>query len=486
MQRVAELEALSDAGRAMVAAELDLVSLCELIARECGQVINNKTFQIGLFDGDFYEILFWTIDGKPQETPRTFDLKEETGIIGWIHQSRSPLLVNDFLKEKASLPAKPRYISDKPPRSAIFLPLISGESVLGAIAAQSTEPSHFTEEDMRRLMILANQAAAAIAHGRMFDQERQRSAQLELVGRIAQSVSGMVDLRDVFKIVVKEIQDSSEFHWVNVFGVDALTGDAVLEASSAAQVLPGSLRLHPGQGLIGSAVAQRVTIVANNVADDPRYLETPHNERTMPGSTQAEIAIPMIADGAVIGVLDVHSPYTNAFTHNEKTMLEALAAEIAVAISRGKQLAWQREQAWLTAAQLQIAETIGRGEELGDIVTAVSRLTPMLLGLDFCAILLWDKDRSLYKGGSVFGASRRFSAGFPETRLAIGEWGALDAVHVGHEALTTQNKPPWGRFLSGKKDLTGKLELHPIDTKNEILGIMIINELTTEDETNPL
>ena len=91
MQRVAELEALSDAGRAMVAAELDLVSLCELIARECGQVINNKTFQVGLFDGDFYEILFWTIDGEPQETPRTFDLNEETGIIGWIRQSRSPL-----------------------------------------------------------------------------------------------------------------------------------------------------------------------------------------------------------------------------------------------------------------------------------------------------------------------------------------------------------------------------------------------------------
>jgi len=484
MQRVAELEALSGAGRAMVAAELDLVSLCQLIARECGQVIDNRTFQIGLFDGAFYEILFWTIDGNPQETPRTFDLSDESGIIGWVRESRNPLLVHDFRKEKNSLPSQPRYISDKPPRSAIFLPLISGESVIGAIAAQSSKPSHFTEEDMRRLMILANQAAAAIAHGRMYDQERQRSAQLELVGRIAQSVSGMVDLRDIFEIVVKEIQDSSDFHWVNVFGVDALTGEAVLEASSAAKAIPGSLRLKTGQGLIGSAMAQCVTIVANNVEDDPRYLESTNDEYMMLG-TKAEIAIPMIADDDVIGVLDVHSPYTNAFTQNEKTVLEALAAEIAVAITRGKQLAWQREQAWLTAAQLQVAEIVGRGRELGDIVTAVSRLTPMLLGLDFCAILLWDKDRNVYKGGNVFGASHNFTTHFQELRLSVGDWGALDAVHVGRESITTEKTPPWGRFLPRKKEQGGHLELHPIDTENEILGVMVINECMIFDESVP-
>ncbi len=481
MQRVAELEALSEAGRAMVVAELDLVSLCELIAYECGHVIDNHTFQIGLLDGDFYEIVFWTIDGVAQEIPRTFDLTDDSGIIGWIRQSRSPLLVHDFLKETDTLPAKPRYISDAPPRSAIFIPLISGESVIGAMAAQSGEPSHFSEEDMRRLMILANQAAAAIAHGRMFEQERQRSAQLELVGRIAKDISGTVDLRDVFEIVVEEIREAFDFHLVNVFSLDLLTGDLLLEASGGEEALPECIRLQSGQGLIGNALSQQVTIVANDVTEDPRYKDSANGKFAMP-DTRAEIAIPMIADSEVIGVLDVQSPYLNAFTQTEKTVLEALAAEIAVAIARGKQLAWQREQAWLTAAQLQVAETIGRGRDLDDIVTAVSRLTPMLLGLDFCAILLWDKDRQIYKGVEVFGASPSFTKRFPEVRLAVGDWGALDAVHVGHEAIHTQKNPPWGRYLPGKKELDGALELHPIDTENEILGIMIIDELAAKEK----
>ncbi|PIE82192.1 MAG: hypothetical protein CSA11_01395 [Chloroflexi bacterium] len=480
-QRVAELEALSEAGRVLVGAELDLVSLCELIARECGQVIDNRTFQIGLLDGNFYDIVFWTVDGVPQEIPRTFDLTDDSGIIGWVRQSRKPLLVRDFLEEAETLPASPRYVSDDPPRSAIFIPLISGESVIGAVAAQSGEPAHFSEEDMRRLMILANQAAAAIANGRMFEQERQRSAQLELVGRIAKNVSGTVDLRDVFEIVVEEIQDAFDFHMVNVFSLDVLTGELVLKASGGQEALPEYVRLQPGQGLIGSALSQQVTIVANDVAEDPRYQESANDEFAMP-HTQAEIAIPMIADSEVIGVLDVQSPYLNAFTQTEKTVLEALAAEIAVAIARGKQLAWQREQAWLTAAQLQVAETVGRGRSLEDIVTAVSRLTPMLLGLDFCAILLWDQDRQVYKGVEVFGASPSFTRRFAEVRLAVGDWGALDAVHVGREMVCTQKKPPWGPYLPQKRQLDGALELHPIDTENEMLGVMIIDELATTEK----
>ena len=476
MQRVAELEALSVAGRAIVTAELDLMSLCELIAQESGQVIDNRTFQIGLFDDHFYEILFWTINGRPQETPRAFDLSEDGGIAGWVRQSRKPLLVRDFQKEMARLPAKPRYISDTPPRSAIFLPLISGEEVIGVVAAQSPRPSHFSEEDLRRLMILTNQAAAAIAHARLFAQQRQRAAQLELVSQIARDVTGVYDLREIFERVVQATQKTFNFHLVNIFSVDPETGEAVIEASSSAQVASLDARLCPGQGIIGTALGQQETIVVNDTAVDDRFLAA-INETVAAPPTRAEIAIPMINEGNVIGVLDVQSPYTNAFTHNEQMVLAALAAEIAIAIDRARQLRWQREQAWLTAAQLQVAETIGDGSDLQEIVTAVTRLTPMLLGLSFCAILLWDKEQEAYHGGDVYGASKRFRSWFRHLWLNVGEWGALDAVHVGRERLTTTSSPPWMRRLAGKHAPPGPLTLLPLDTANDLLGVMVIDDM---------
>jgi len=484
MQRVAELEALSAAGRSIVAAELDLMSLCELIAQESGQVIDNSTFQIGLFDDHFYEILFWTVNGRSLETPRTFDLNEESGIVGWVRESGAPLLVRDFQKEMPRLPARPRYITETPPRSAIFLPLISGEEVIGVVAAQSLRPSHFSEEDLRRLMILTNQAAAAIAHARLFAQQRQRAAQLELVGQIARDVTGAYELREIFEQIVQAAQKMFNFHLVNIFSVDPETGEAIIEASSNPQVVSLNARLKPGQGIIGTAVAQRETIVANNTDEDPRYLPE-INQTTAVTPTKAEIAIPMITDDKVIGVLDVQSPCVNAFTHNEQVVLAALAAEIAIAIEKARQLSWQREQAWLTAAQLQVAETVGRSGELTEIVTAVTRITPMLLGLSFCAVLLWDKEQQAYHGGDVFGVSRQFCDWFPRLWLKIGDWGALDAVHVGREPLTTSTPPPWPRKLLGKKDHTGPFTLLPLHTPNDVLGVMIIDDTADAGAETP-
>lgn len=78
MERVAEQEAIIAAGRSLVAAEMDLDALCRLIAELAGQVIDNSTFQIGLFNEGFYEIRYWTIDNVHQPVPQCFDVRSDS------------------------------------------------------------------------------------------------------------------------------------------------------------------------------------------------------------------------------------------------------------------------------------------------------------------------------------------------------------------------------------------------------------------------
>jgi hypothetical protein len=103
MQQVEELVKLSEAGRAIVAAQLNLDELVALIAQEVGTVIDNRTFQIGLFEGMLYHIIYWTINGEVQKQ-QTFDLSENMGVVGWVRQEKKPLLVHDFLREMDTLP----------------------------------------------------------------------------------------------------------------------------------------------------------------------------------------------------------------------------------------------------------------------------------------------------------------------------------------------------------------------------------------------
>ena len=494
MERVAELEALSAAGRALVAAELDLDALCGLIAEQAGQVIDNRTFQVGLFDEGYYDIHYWTIDGRPQPVPQSFDLRadgaelaEAGGLVGWVRDNQKPLLVHDFAREMDRLPARPTYVSPVPPRSALFLPLISGGRAIGIVAAQSREPNHFSDQDLRRLTILANQAAAAIANAQLFAQERTRAAHLELVTVIAQQVNAAEDLDQVLEQVVSLTCRTFGFHPVSVFGVEPALREVIVQASSMAEIAPRGrggpngpakpLRLPLGKGIVGTAAATRHTVVANSAVEGERFLFALEDvSPDLTPDTQAEIAIPLIVNNELLGVLDVQSKQVGAFGSTEQTVLEALAAEVASAIYKARQLAREQEQAWLTTAQLQIAEAIGRHDDRDEMLTAVARLVPILAGVGLCGFLLWDEDSESYYGVTLFDDDGNEDEAYYGLELRVGDWSPLDAVHVGNQSLTTTYLPTWLR-----RERPECLRLFPLlGGSGKRLGVMFV-DLPAED-----
>ncbi len=478
LARIAELESLSGAGRAIVQAELDVDALCALIAAESGKVIDNSTLQIGLFEQSLYHIHYWCINGRQQPIPQTFDLREGTGIVGWVRESKQPLLIHDFEREMLRLPARPRYISDTPPRSGIFIPLVSGEETLGVIAAQSDQPNRFNEEDMRRLMILANQAAAAIAHARLFAQAEKRAAQLELVGEIGREISRVQSQDEIFKQVVNLTASTFGFHLVTIFGVNGLAhgrnDTVVMQASSRPELMQHHLEIAPGEGLVGTAVAARQTVISNDTRHDDRFVS---RWGLLEESTRAEMAIPLLVDGELLGVLDVQSPQPGFFTSIEKMTLETLAAETSIAINKTQQLARQREQAWLTTAQLQVAEAIGHADSLDDMLESVTRLAAMLLGVSFCASLLWDEEAQAYHCMTIYGGDVQAARQVCPIRVPLGEWPMLDAVHDCQEPITTGKIPAWLRTAVNFDPLVTQIILQPLVTGQQMLGVMLVDDL---------
>jgi phosphoserine phosphatase RsbU/P len=466
---VREMEALSEAGRTIVESQQELEGLCELIAAEAAKIIDTRTFQIGLFQGNRYRILYWCVDSE-RRPAATFDLEDDGGIVGWVRERRDPLLVQDFDRELETLPARPRYVSDHPPRSGLFIPLVSGDETLGVLAAQSSEPAHFSKEDVRRLTILANQAAAAIANAYLFEQERTRAAQLEMVGQIAQKVNAIQELDELFSEVVQLTVDMFGFHPVSIFGIDSETGDVIILASSIEDVEPGHAHLPAGLGLIGTAVSTRQTIVSNYTLDDERYVQA--MDSGQPSPTRAEIVIPLIVDKRLLGVLDVQSEEPGVFHGGEQTVLEALAAQVAIAIHKTQQIAAQREQAWVTTAQLQVADAIRQSGNMEELLSGITRLTPMLVGVDQCGILLWNEDLLQYEGVAVYGLDDAQTDAFLNSGLPVGAWAPLDAVHVGMTRLNTARVPPWLHGHRGECSLL----LYPLVAKGHMVGVMVVDE----------
>ena len=81
-------------------------------------------------------------------------------------------------------------------------------------------------------------------------------------------------------------------------------------------------RIRKGRGVCGTAWAQARTIVVPDVEQFPGHI-------ACSSASRSEIVVPIMRDGAVVGVLDVDSECLNAFDETDALWLERVAALIA-------------------------------------------------------------------------------------------------------------------------------------------------------------
>ena len=81
-------------------------------------------------------------------------------------------------------------------------------------------------------------------------------------------------------------------------------------------------RIPVGRGICGAAAAEKATIVVDDVNADPRYLACSLE-------TRSEIVVPIMADGEVLGEIDIDSDRPAAFGAADRELLEAVAGRLA-------------------------------------------------------------------------------------------------------------------------------------------------------------
>ncbi|OSZ69106.1 diguanylate cyclase [Sphingomonas sp. IBVSS1] len=87
---------------------------------------------------------------------------------------------------------------------------------------------------------------------------------------------------------------------------------------------PACIRIPLGKGVCGTAAATRVTQVVPDVHAFPGHIACDADSRS-------EIVVPLIADGRLIGVLDLDSPKPGRFDEDDRAGLEAAAGLLLAA-----------------------------------------------------------------------------------------------------------------------------------------------------------
>lgn len=165
----------------------------------------------------------------------------------------------------------------------------------------------------------------------------QRTTQLEAISLISKQASQMHDVPLLLDTAVNAISEKFGFYHTGIFVLEDDKEWAILRAASSEggqRMLARGHRLQVGQtGIVGHVAASGKPRIAFDVGGDAVWFDNPD----LP-TTRSEMALPLKAEDAVIGVLDVQSDQPEAFTHEDISTLQLMTDQLAIALYNARLL----------------------------------------------------------------------------------------------------------------------------------------------------
>ena len=105
-----------------------------------------------------------------------------------------------------------------------------------------------------------------------------------------------------------------DLNWVGFYLLDEASGDLLV---GPFQGKPACVRIPLGKGVCGTAAARRETVLVPDVHEFPGHI-------ACDAASNSEVVVPLVAEGRLIGVLDLDSPSKHRFDAADARGLEAL------------------------------------------------------------------------------------------------------------------------------------------------------------------
>jgi GAF domain-containing protein len=201
---------------------------------------------------------------------------------------------------------------------------------------------------------------------------------------IVSTVGSSLDLGEVLGAVVRLLTDASAVHACFVYLIE---GDRLVlrAASEPYSGLVGEITLE--NGIAWWAVEHGEPAFTQNAVDDPRNEFVPELEEE---KFQSLLSVPIAGRDAVIGAITMHTEAPREFTAEEVELLASTASLVGGAIENARLHEETRQRVGELEHLTELAETLARAQQLGEVLPAVAERSRQLLRSRSCHVYLLD------------------------------------------------------------------------------------------------
>ena len=213
---------------------------------------------------------------------------------------------------------------------------------------------------------------------------------LRLLTETIAAVNSTLDLEEVLALVARKVAEALGAEACFVYLYDEAADELVLRAThgTAVEEMTRRPRIRPGEGITGTAAAQRTPImIAGQAHLDPRFKGFPNLPEDQ---YESILAVPILAREKLAGALNVRTIAPREFTADEVELLVAIAGQVAQTIEHAKLYSEAQRRVAELEALAQISEAVSESLYLEESLEAIVTTTVEAVDATGAALVLED------------------------------------------------------------------------------------------------
>ncbi len=367
----------------VLAGTLDLNEVIERILTNINRVVEHDAANVMMLDGDMLHIV--RSRGQPLVGVELRDWRQPITmfkILDMVRVSGKAVCVSDTARE-------PNWVV-RPESDWIHsyatAPIRSRGRTIGFVNVSSKQAGFYSEAHANLLQAFADQASIAMENANLFARTRAAATETNTLLRALDPLfTAGNDLATVAQLITQGVvREFSQAH-CSLLLVDKDRSRLNVFRESGKFLLGTQELALDGPGLTVVAAKTGEVVYASDVTADPRYVSASQEVRS-------ELAIPLVAGGDVVGVLNVESLAVDAFSEQSRRMLVTFADRAAWVVANAALFDTTRESARQMTLLNEITQiALSGGSDSVQVLSAIVRRVAALVHADGCYMTRWEE-----------------------------------------------------------------------------------------------
>ena len=220
-----------------------------------------------------------------------------------------------------------------------------------------------------------------------------------------------------------------------------------------------SLTVPLNEGITGRAAATRAPVLVDDVTQDPNYLNALD-------AVRSELAVPMMARGKLVGVIDLQSTRVRAYTDHDKSLIRLIAARVAASIDNARLYRRVDRQNRTLRTLTSLSQEFSSILDLDHLLSKIAAAVRTLMAYDAFSIYLVDTQKRVLR--------RRFSVRYDQRtqmeNIPLGK-GITGAAAESGEAVRVLDTGADPRYIASYPGIRSELAA-PLVVQDRSVGVL--------------